>query len=139
MRDGRTPGVAPWSFFVPVALAVLVGAVVAGLILRGIDGVPGNDDASPVIASPGSTEDAVRVPAEASDPVRAEVDAAVAVPVLPETVVSPAHAPGVASSAPDEGEEAVASVPTLPGALVAKRDGARKRPSAARSPRDENG
>src|SRR5690606_21953706 len=36
MRDGRTPGVAPWSFFLPVALAVLVGVVVAGLILRGI-------------------------------------------------------------------------------------------------------
>ncbi|MGY1409641.1 MULTISPECIES: hypothetical protein [unclassified Luteimonas] len=140
MRDGRTPGMAPWSFFLPVALAVLVGGVVAGLILRGIDGVSGNDDANPVAASPGSAEGEVGAPVEAADSARAEVDAAAAAPAPPEAVVPAPHAPGAASPVLHEDEDAVASVPSLPGAIVARRDGA---PEACISGtiawRDENG
>ena len=123
MRDGRTPGVAPWSFFLPVALAVLVGAVVAGLILRGIDGASDDDDAAPVPASPASVENEFGEPVEAADPAPAQVDAAAAV-APPEAAAPPAHAPRDVSAAPDGGDEAAASIPSLPGAIVARRDGA---------------
>src|SRR5690606_36710889 len=36
MRDGRSLDPTPWSFFLPIALSVLLGALVAGLILRAI-------------------------------------------------------------------------------------------------------
>lgn len=122
MRDGRTPGVAPWSFFLPVALAVLVGAVVAGLILRGIDGASDDDDAAPVPASPASVENDIGEPVEAADPAPAQVDAAAA--VAPPEAAPPAHAPRDLSAAPDGDDDAAASVPSLPGAIVARRDGA---------------
>ena len=123
MRDGRTPGVAPWSFFLPVALAVLVGAVVAGLILRGIDGASGDDDAAPVPAPPVSAENEVGAPVEAGDPAPAEVGAAAAVSP-PEAAPPPARAPRAVSAVPDGGGDAAASVPSLPGAIVARRNGA---------------
>ena len=36
---GIRDDVAPWSFFLPVTLAVVVGGLLAGLVLRGIDAV----------------------------------------------------------------------------------------------------
>lgn len=138
MRDERIPGVAPWSFFLPVALAVLVGGVVAGLVLRGIDDRSGTGDADPIPASADSAAEEGQEMAEADEPPDAGDDEAREVPMPPEAIVSPDDARRVASSAPDG--DAVAAMPSLPGAIVARRDGA---PEACINGtiawRDENG
>lgn len=130
MRDGRTPAAAtPWSFFVPVALAVLVGGLVAGLILRSLDAADGGDAAT-APAPPRSGAGAGR-----ASPPAATVEEATAVAVGP---ARPDAGTAAASVAADL--DAAATPPALPGALLARRDGA---PAACINGtialRDENG
>ena len=120
-RSGIRDDVAPWSFFLPMTLAVALGGLLAGLALRMVDRVfaPGSD-ATAVEAA----HRQVPAPAEAS------------------TAVAPApQAPAASASAADAGTPVAAErlpmravaereastadgVPVLPGAIVAKRDGA---------------
>jgi hypothetical protein len=117
MRDDRSPDVAPWSFFVPIALAVLVGGLAAGLILRA------TDRPEPVVQDV-AAEAAVESAAMDSPPVAAPEDlppeplaTAVPGPILqPEAPAEPAPAASAAAAADQP--------PALPGAILAKRDGA---------------
>ncbi|MCW5581312.1 MAG: hypothetical protein KIS72_08225 [Luteimonas sp.] len=120
-RSGIRDDVAPWSFFLPVTLAVVVGALLAGLILRAVDRVFAPE-------SPG------RVSAEAVPRPAPAVSGAA--PVEPastasRTSVPPADSTGSAAreSQPVQGAAQAeapssAGVPVLPGAIVARRDGA---------------
>lgn len=120
-RSGIRDDVAPWSFFLPVTLAVALGGLLAGLALRMVDRV----------FAPGSDATAVEA-AHRQAPTPAEAS----------TVVEPApQAPAASAPAPDTGTAVAAErppmraiaereastageVPVLPGAIVARRDGA---------------
>ncbi|MDH7452575.1 hypothetical protein QF205_05675 [Luteimonas composti] len=133
MRDGRIPAAAtPWSFFVPIALAVLVGGLVAGLILRSLDDDPVADDAPQPVAA--AATDGGQPPAGSALVQTAEPEAT---PPADSDSVEPARRTEAATVA--DGESGAAP-PALPGALLARRDGA---PAACINGtialRDENG
>jgi len=125
MRDGQTPVVAPWSFFLPVALAVLVGGVTAGLILRGFDDGSDSDKTEPVVTAADSAAEESPASTASIDPPRAELDppAGASLPVEASRRAQD-PAPPAASSESDAAEGALMPVPSLPGAIVARRDGA---------------
>ena len=115
MKDDRSSKVAPWSFFVPIALAVLVGGLAAGLILRAIDRPePAAQDvaiSAPVVSGPG---DATPPPAPApEEPLATAVPGPILQPDSP-AAPAPVAPPPVDSAQP----------PSLPGAILARRDGA---------------
>jgi len=130
--SGIRDDVAPWSFFLPVTLAVIVGVLAAGLIQRGIDIVFADGDGGEAAAtaagraqveapaSPVADAGGRAVPASQDTPVAqavAEPDAPAALPAPP---------PDTSASSPVEPLQAdtgVAPVPVLPGALAARRDG----------------
>lgn len=126
MRDDRIPAAAaPWSFFVPIALAVLVGGLVSGLILRSLDAPQAGDAADRV------------PPAGEAKPERP--------PPAPETAptvaVEPRRPDAATAAVPEVADDKdAAAPPALPGALLARRDGA---PAACINGtialRDENG
>lgn len=152
MREGGIrDDVAPWSFFLPVTLAVIVGGVAAGLIGRGIDAVFGPGEAPrPIVAAPAPPSDPVQPapqdmgqadtggPAGTSaGPVTvpgADGDAARSGPGMPPVAGDVSPNSDIAAiqdgtSAPPESAAVFAStpdpaVPVLPGAIVARRDGA---------------
>lgn len=122
----------PWSFFLPVTLAVVVGVVTAALLLRGIDAVFGDR---------GNAAQAEEARAHA--PERTGESGRATGPGLPPDAEASAHpsvdrdavhqeprqpAPARESTADSAGTvpapgEAL-GLPMLPGAVVAKRDGA---------------
>ncbi len=120
-RSGIRDDVAPWSFFLPMTLAVALGGLLAGLALRMVDRVFAPE--SDAIAAEAAHRQAP-APAEASN----------AVEPAPQAPAVPASAPDAAATVAAErprtraGVEREAStadgVPVLPGAIVAKRDGA---------------
>lgn len=115
MRDGRISAAAPWSFFAPVTLAVLVGAVVAGLILRGIDAASDAGEHAPV-AGP--------VPVPDSEPASGEAAPPPGTGNAPSAVAdSPQFPTPTAPASPAKQAERAAPPPSLPGAIVARRDG----------------
>lgn len=132
-RSGIRDDVAPWSFFLPVMLAVVVGVLVAGLVQRGIDMVFGNDvDAAsePALARmPAGDAPAQAVPAEAAPTPERSREAAPepasrAGQGEPQATVAIAD-PATAAAVGESGEAVAApAVPVLPGAMVARRDGA---------------
>ena len=144
MRDGRSLDPTPWSFFLPITLAVLLGVLVAGLILRAIDTASDGDE--------GRATDAMQVQpaamAEAPDAAQPSPEPAVAETAqvrpqpAPQQAVPAASPPAAMDADQAAGSAAapVASVPTLPGAMLARRDGA---PEACINGtialRDENG
>ena len=107
---------APWSFFLPVTLAVLVGAVLAGVVLRMVDRV--FEPAPAHVAAAETTGRAMPAAAEAASaepmPATRAADVRTADPVAAEP-----RAPVPAAAPRDD-----ADVPVLPGAIVARRDGA---------------
>ncbi|WP_238346235.1 hypothetical protein [Luteimonas saliphila] len=126
-----------------MTLAVIVGVVAAGLIQRGIDVVFDNDEAA--VASPSA------VPAQATGPAspvpssgttdEGQAPRSGAAPAVPRAAEAPAAVPPEVP-APMQAREpdADTAVPELPGAIVARRDGA---PEACINGtialRDENG
>ena len=132
MHERRPPAAGPWAYFVPVALASFVGALAAGLVWRSLGpSMPsgGAAPAEPIQAAPLAAQDpAGRGTATAPD------ESTVAAP-------TPASA-GVQRPGPAQRVEDVAPLPppSLPGALLARRDGA---PEACINGtvawRDENG
>ncbi|MDH5834109.1 hypothetical protein [Luteimonas kalidii] len=149
MRErGIRDDVAPWSFFLPVTLAVIVGVVAAGLIGRGIDAVftDGDDGGSaartPAATHPAAASDLVDAAAPlapapigattggAAPGAEAPLDAASTLPA--EAPPDPLDAPGEGVASGAESTEPAANaapvaepaVPALPGAIVARRDGA---------------
>lgn len=120
-RSGIRDDVAPWSFFLPMTLAVALGGLLAGLALRMVDRVFAPE--SDAVAVEAAHRQAP-APAEASN----------AVEPAPQAQAVPASAPDAAATAAVERSRtrAVAQreastadgVPVLPGAIVARRDGA---------------
>ena len=114
-RSGIRDDVAPWSFFLPVTLAVIVGGVLVGLILRTVDRV----------FVPASSAAPVEVNHE---PAARPLDALPAEPApqqtpTPTTLADEDRLRTPAATQDDAPSTAVV-VPVLPGAIVAKRDGA---------------
>ena len=133
MREYRPQTTSPWSLFVPVALAVLVGGLAAGLLLRGIDTALRSD--APVVAVDAVVPVAVVPPAGPDTRVPAPPDApperARAAPMQADGaggLPPPAQSEGVGSpvvaAAAAPSFEPAAPVPTLPGAIAARREGA---------------
>jgi len=128
MREQRNSPASPWSFFVPVALAVLVGGLLAGLVLRGIDAASRPDrDAPAAVAptpdpavAPGAAAPGAGLAAAPDRPGPAPDDGRAAAP-KPE---APAPAASVASGQAQAASSAEPALPALPGAIVARRDGA---------------
>lgn len=120
-RSGIRDDVAPWSFFLPMTLAVALGGLLAGLALRMVDRVlaPGAD-AIAVEAAHRQTP----APAEASTALEPAPQAPTAsVPAAEAGTPVAAERPPVRSFAEREAST-VDGVPVLPGAIVARRDGA---------------
>ncbi len=115
---GIRDDVAPWSFFLPVTLAVVVGGLLAGLVLRGIDAVFFSaTDATEIARRP------VAVQREATASPRSAPDTRASDASSTAAADSPARdaASGVAASPAESAQEAP---PVLPGAIVARREGA---------------
>ena len=120
-RSGIRDDVAPWSFFLPMTLAVALGGLLAGLALRMVDRVfaPGSDAAAVeavyrLVPAPAEASPAVEPAPQA--PVASASAADAGTPVAAERPPMRAVAEREASAAD--------GVPVLPGAIVAKRDGA---------------
>lgn len=132
MHEGPVPAAtSPWSFFVPIALAVLVGGVIAGLILRGLDAAPDDRDAAAATApAEAGAETATHETGQAAP----SIEAAPATETAP---MSGAHPVARDEAQPPANADAP---PALPGAMLARRDGA---PAACIhgtiALRDENG
>ncbi|MGJ4729502.1 hypothetical protein [Luteimonas sp. SDU101] len=132
MQEGPVPAAtSPWSFFVPIALAVLVGGVIAGLILRGLDAAPDDREASAATASAKAGAETATHEAGRAVP---NTEAAPATETAP---VPGAHPVAQNQAQPPADADAP---PALPGAMLARRDGA---PAACIhgtiALRDENG
>ena len=135
MHEYSHPTASPWSFFLPVALAVLVGGLVAGLLLRGIDKAlrsgdrvvavdaivpvavapPGGADMGAPVATPVPPGRAHAQPGAGAPPRASALPAPAASTDVATPVVAPAAAPSFEPAAP---------MPTLPGAIAARREGA---------------
>lgn len=129
MRDGRSLDPTPWSFFLPIALAVLLGALVAGLILRAIDSASDGDEGRTTDAmqvQPAAKTDAPDAAQPSPEPVVAETAQVRRPQPAPQQAVPAASPPAAMGADQAAGSAAahVASVPTLPGAMLARRDGA---------------
>lgn len=134
MHEGPVPAAtSPWSFFVPIALAVLVGGVIAGLILRGLDAASDDREAAAATAS---------AEAGAETATHDAGQAASNTEPATETAAETAPVPGAQPVAQDEAQPPADAdaPPALPGAMLARRDGA---PAACIhgtiALRDENG
>lgn len=119
-RNGIRDDVAPWSFFLPVTLAVVVGGLLVGLVLRTIDLV--------FAPSPARTPvEAVQPPAPAS-PEASPKDPAAAVAMASTSAEQAGDALAQETQQTQdtaaEAEAPAAGVPVLPGPIVARRDGA---------------
>ena len=129
MRDGRSLDPTPWSFFLPITLAVLLGALVAGLILRAIDSASDGDEGRTTDAmqvQPAAKADAPDAAQPSPEPVVAETAQVRRPHPAPQQAVPAASPPAAMGADQAAGSAAahVASVPTLPGAMLARRDGA---------------
>ena len=115
---GIRDDVAPWSFFLPVTLAVVVGGLLAGLVLRWVDAVfPPAADATEIARRPVAVQrEATAGPSPAPDTRAPDAPSATA-------NGSPARdaASGTTASPAESAQEAP---PVLPGAIVARREGA---------------
>lgn len=133
MREYSRGAPSPWSFFLPIALAVLVGGLAAGLLLRGIDTALRSDDpvvavdaVVPVVSVP-AADPVTRAPAPPDAPpertrvapMQADGAGGLAAPAESAGVGSPVAAAAIAPAF-----EPAAPVPTLPGAIAARREGA---------------
>src|SRR5690606_35872873 len=113
----------PWSFFIPVTLAVIVGVLAADAIRHAIGAVFGDGDAPEQVEAP--PREAARSQRQAAPPAPAEPapreDAAAAAdaPVAP----APPPAGPPEAAAPDPAPRAD-GVLELPDAMTARRDGA---------------
>ena len=136
MREYRPQTASPWSFFPPVALAVLVGGLAAGLLLRSIDAALRSDDpvvavdavdaVVPVAIVPPADPD-TRAPAPPDAPperARAAPMQADGAGGLPAPAESAGVGTPVVAAAIAPAFEPAAPVPELPGALAARREGA---------------
>lgn len=151
MRDDRFEGrPGPWSLFLPVTLAVAVGGILAALAGRAIDTVfVPRDAAAPVVApaapalspqsppaapaeqvapGPGAQIGSAAAP-DAGRPAGSAAGRDATPPGLSVAPVEPEGAAGLHAAPPDQrSTDAVgaadATVPALPGAIVARRDGA---------------
>ena len=114
---GIRDDVAPWSFFLPVTLAVVVGGLLAGLVLRGIDAVFFSaTDATEIARRPVAVQrEATAGPGSAPD-TRA--------PDAPSAAAAGPPARDAASGAASHAGSAQEAPPVLPGAIVARREGA---------------
>jgi|GEM_PF-672220 len=131
--SGIRDDVAPWSFFLPVTLAVIVGVLAAGLIQRGIDIVFADGDRGEVAATAAGRADVETPKSPAADterqavPASRDTPAAEAMAVPDASVALPEELPDTSTSSPVEPVQAdtpVAAIPVLPGAVAARRDGA---------------
>ncbi|HRN62751.1 MAG TPA: hypothetical protein PK743_11050 [Luteimonas sp.] len=117
MHSGIGEDVRPWSFFLPVALAVAVGMLLAGLVQRGVDAMLAGDDAAEMVGVDAAEPDAPAPQTrKASRSTSADGKRSVAAARQP---VEPSE---TEPTTPEVAAEPV--IPTLPGAIVAKRDGA---------------
>lgn len=141
--SGIRDDVAPWSFFLPVTLAVVVGVLAAGLVQRGIDRVFPGDERREAVADAVTAE----LPAQRVDG-RAAAQAQASAPAVPQrqpeatqtravdedasaASAASATADAVATGTPAAPDTAQAGeggaeppLPVLPGAIVAIREGA---------------
>lgn len=131
--SGIRDDVAPWSFFLPVTLAVIVGVLAAGLIQRGIDIVFAAGDGgevAPTAAGRADVETSASPVAGAGEqavPALRDAPAAEAAAVPDAPAALPEESPDASTSSPADSPQAdtgVASIPVLPGAAAARRDGA---------------
>ena len=120
----------PWSLFAPVALAVLVGGVLAGLALRAIDAASGDAPAaSAARGAPDAVHDAM-APVLAPEPQPEAMPSAASPEPVSQPESLPLPQPAVIEAAPDPAvarqEDAAVQhgVPVLPGPILARRDGA---------------
>ena len=115
----------PWSFFIPVTLAVIVGVLAADAIRHAIGTVFGGGDAPGQVEAPPREAVTPQRPATpraaAESAPSADADAAVDVEAAP--VPSPANQADAATAAPVPVPRAD-GVLQLPDAMTARRDGA---------------
>lgn len=113
----------PWSFFIPVTLAVIVGVLAADAIRHAIGTVFGDDDPPEQVeavtreAAPPRREAASPAPAEPAP--RGDAAATADAPVAP--APPPAGPPEAAAADPAPRADGVLE---LPDAMTARRDGA---------------
>lgn len=141
--SGIRDDVAPWSFFLPVTLAVVVGVLAAGWVQRGIDRVFPGDERREAVADAATAEMRAQqagghaaAPAQAAAPVtpqpqqdaaltRAADDDASAASVASATAdATAAGTPAVPDTAQAGEGHTEPPLPVLPGAIVAIREGA---------------
>ncbi|TYT25085.1 hypothetical protein FZO89_01670 [Luteimonas viscosa] len=121
---------APWSFFLPVVAAVIVGILVAGWIQWAIGTVFEGRERVARLSGPVATDPAPEAPpgvapAEATPAAGPEAVAAEAAPpAAASREPSRAQAATPPANGPVDTAAALASPPELPGAIVARRDGA---------------
>lgn len=125
-RSGIRDDVAPWSFFLPVTLAVVVGVLVAGWVQRAVDAVFGADrreEAMPAAVEADRAASARPEAAEADAVQDAQMQPAARAVATPqvESMREPPASPASTQTGSRTTEEAP---PVLPGAIAAKRDGA---------------
>ena len=131
-RNGIRDEAAPWSFFLPVTLAVVAGVLVAGWVQRGIDKVFGEDDRRAAQAGPARDGEAPSRAGEHAGPDGRAPEIVPAAAAPRKEAAPPAAPPRAAESAsPAEAATALAAaapaaeaLPALPGAILARRDGA---------------
>lgn len=116
---GIRDDVAPWSFFLPVTLAVVVGGLLAGLVLRWVDAVfPPAADATEIARRPVAVQrEATAGPGSAPDTRAPDAPSAAA-------AGSPARDSASGAAAASPAGSAQEAPPVLPGAIVARREGA---------------
>lgn len=84
----------PWSFFLPVALAVAAGVLVANGVGAALSGGDGGDGPAAEAADAAVPGEAVGAPATAGDPGQAAVAAEASATTRPLPVLEPVSLPG---------------------------------------------
>ena len=119
-RSGIRDDVAPWSFFLPVSLAVIVGGLAAGLILRAVDMVFAPDPQR----APAADVHRTAPPEPGAAPAAAAPDQPASTPPQDAAMTNPGDTGTAQATTAGTSAPSASGVPVLPGAIVARRDGA---------------